>query len=40
VDEDGAVVVDLADAKRAFMSAEQWEGVAQEHKVKLLDIEA
>jgi hypothetical protein len=43
VDEDGAVVVDMAEAKRAFMSTEQWAEVPQEHKVKLLkllDVEA
>jgi hypothetical protein len=36
VDEDGAVVVDVAEARRAFMSEEQWAKVTPEQREKLL----
>lgn len=37
-DEDGAIVIDLADAKQAFMTEEQWAQVTPEHKDKLLKL--
>jgi hypothetical protein len=38
LDEDGAMYVDESAASRAFMSEEQWAGVAPEHKDKLLKL--